>query len=167
MRALGGAQILQLVPSTDLRNPRCLWPTASSIHSLGFGVFRERQLPHPMHAVSSNWVMAAKLNAGVLEPLGGMFTRRALGACPARYLCITYLISSPKFVFTRGNPPSRPHKTANLPCKAPCISRNMRIQLHKKSLPPLPTTTLSIVINWVQRMGQIFRHSEKVLQIVW
>ena len=40
----------------------------------------------------------------------------------------------------------------------------MRIQQHKLSLPPLPTTT---VINWVQRMGQILRHGEKVLQIVW
>ena len=35
------------------------------------------------------------------------------------------------------------------------------------SLPPLPTTTLAIVINWVQRMGQILRHGEKELQIVW
>ena len=29
--------------------------------------------------------------------------------CPARYLCIKYPISSPKFIFTKGNPPSRPH----------------------------------------------------------
>ena len=47
------------------------------------------------------------------------------------------------------------------------MSRNMTIQQHKMSLPPLPTTTLAIVINWVQRMGQILRHGEKVLQIVW
>ena len=47
------------------------------------------------------------------------------------------------------------------------MSRNMRIQQHKMSLPPLPTTTLAIVINRVQRMGQILRHGEKVLQIVW
>ena len=40
-------------------------------------------------------------------------------------------------------------------------SRNMRIQQHKMSLLPLPTTTLAIVINWVQRMGQILRHGEK------
>ena len=42
----------------------------------------------------------------------------------------------------------------------------MRIQQQKLSLPPLPTTTLAIIINWVQMMGQILRHSEKVLQIV-
>ena len=30
------------------------------------------------------------------------------------------------------------------------------------SLPPLPPTTLAIIINWVHRMGQILRHSEKV-----
>ena len=35
------------------------------------------------------------------------------------------------------------------------------------SPPPLPTTTLAIIINWVQRMGQVPRHGEKVLQIVW
>ena len=29
---------------------------------------------------------------------GGMFARRAPGACPARYLCIKYPISSPKFI---------------------------------------------------------------------
>ena len=40
---------------------------------------------------------------------GGMFARRAPGACPARYLCIWYLISSPKFILTLGSPPSRPH----------------------------------------------------------
>ena len=28
--------------------------------------------------------------------------------CPARYLCIKYLISSPKFILTLGSPPSRP-----------------------------------------------------------
>ena len=43
----------------------------------------------------------------------------------------------------------------------------MRIQQHKMLLPPLPTSTLAIVINWVQRMGQNLRHGEKVLQIVW
>ena len=53
------------------------------------------------------------------------------------------------------------------PYKARCISRNMRIQQHKMSLPPLPTSTLAIIINWVQRTGQILRHGEKVLQIVW
>ena len=35
------------------------------------------------------------------------------------------------------------------------------------SLSPLPTTTLAIMINWVQRMGQNLRHGEKVLQTVW
>ena len=35
------------------------------------------------------------------------------------------------------------------------------------SLPPLPTTTLGIIINWVQRKGQVLRHGEKVLQVVW
>ena len=82
------------------------------------------------------------------------------GACPVHYLCIKYLISSPKFILTLGNPPSRPHQTANLLCKTPCISRNKRIQQHKMSLTPLPTTTLAIVINWVQGMGQILRHSK-------
>ena len=98
-------------------------------------------------------------------PSGGMFARRAPGTCPPRHLCIKYLIS--RFILTLGSPQSRPHWTANLPCKAPCISRNMRIQQHKMSHPPLPTTTLAIAINWVPRMGQILRHGEKVLQIVW
>ena len=40
---------------------------------------------------------------------GGMFTRRAPSACPARYLCVKYLISSPKAIPTQGSPPSRPH----------------------------------------------------------
>ena len=31
------------------------------------------------------------------------------GACPARYLCIKYLISGPKFILTLGSSPSRPH----------------------------------------------------------
>ena len=89
------------------------------------------------------------------------------GVRMARYLCIEYPISSPRFSLAWGSPPSRPHWTANLPCKAPCISRNIRIQQHKMPRPPLPTTTLAIVINRVQRMGQILRHGEKVLQIVW
>ena len=42
------------------------------------------------------------------------------------------------------------------------MSRKMRVQQHKMSLPPLPTTALAIIINWVQRMGQIPRHCEKV-----
>ena len=29
--------------------------------------------------------------------------------CPARYLCIKYLMSSPRFILTLGSPPSRPH----------------------------------------------------------
>ena len=37
----------------------------------------------------------------------------------------------------------------------------MRIQQHKMSLPPLPTTTPAIIINCVQRMGQVLRHDEK------
>ena len=43
----------------------------------------------------------------------------------------------------------------------------MRIQQHKISLPPVPTTTPTIVINCVQKMSQILRHGEKILQIVW
>ena len=35
------------------------------------------------------------------------------------------------------------------------------------ALPPLPTTTLAIILNWVRRTGQILRHGDKVLQIVW
>ena len=42
----------------------------------------------------------------------------------------------------------------------------MRFQQHKMSLPAFPTSTLVIILNWVQRTGQILRHSEKVLQIV-
>ena len=34
---------------------------------------------------------------------------RLPSACPARYLCFKYLISSPKFILTWGSPPSRPH----------------------------------------------------------
>ena len=56
-------------------------------------------------------------------------------SCPAHYLCIKYPGSSSKIVFTYGSPPSRLHWTAaNLPCKARCIRRNMRIQQHKMSL---------------------------------
>ena len=40
---------------------------------------------------------------------GGMFARRAPGACPVRYLCIKYPISNPKFMPTQRSPPSRPH----------------------------------------------------------
>ena len=87
------------------------------------------------------------------------------GACPARYLCIKYLISSPRFILWEV--PQVDRTRPQILCKAPCISRNMRIQRHKMSLPPLPTTTLAIVIKWVQRMGQILGHGEKVLQIVW
>ena len=36
-------------------------------------------------------------------------TWRAPGACPTRYLCIKYLISSPKYILTLGSPPSRLH----------------------------------------------------------
>ena len=39
-------------------------------------------------------------------PNGGMFAWRAPGACPARYLCIQYPISSPKFILTLGSPPN-------------------------------------------------------------
>ena len=42
-------------------------------------------------------------------PWGGMFAPRAPGACPVRYLCIKFLISSPKFILTLESPPSRPH----------------------------------------------------------
>ena len=55
-------------------------------------------------------------------------------ARPARYLCIKYPGSSPKFILTEGSPLSRPHWTANLPCKARCVSRSMRVQQHKMSL---------------------------------
>ena len=41
--------------------------------------------------------------------LGGMFARCTPSACPAHYLCIKHLISSPKFILTLGSPPSRPH----------------------------------------------------------
>ena len=85
------------------------------------------------------------------------------GACPVCYLCIEHPISSPKFIHT-SIPPKKPHWTANLPCKATCVSRNMRIQQHKIQL---PAPILAIIINWVQRMGQILGHGEKVLQIVW
>ena len=39
----------------------------------------------------------------------GMFVRCVPGACPAHYLCVKYLISSPKFILTLGSPPSRLH----------------------------------------------------------
>ena len=78
-----------------------------------------------------------------------------------------YLVSSPRLILTEGSPPSRPHWTANLPCKAPCISRNMRIQQHKTLLPPLPTTTLAIIINWVQRMGQKRREGTPDCLVRW
>ena len=47
---------------------------------------------------------------GVMCPVaeGGMFARRVPGACPERYHCIKYLISSPKSILTEGSPPSRP-----------------------------------------------------------
>ena len=40
---------------------------------------------------------------------GGMFAWHVPGACLARYLCIKYLIYSPKFILTLGSPPSRQH----------------------------------------------------------
>ena len=33
------------------------------------------------------------------------------------------------------------------------------------SLPLLATTTLAIITNWVQKLGQILRHCEKVLRL--
>ena len=97
----------------------------------------------------------------------GMSARRAPSTCPEHYLCIKHAISSSKFVLTLGKHPSRPHYTANLLCKAPCTSRNMKFQRHKMSLSPLATTTLAIVINRVQKMGPNIRHGEKILQLVW
>ena len=41
--------------------------------------------------------------------VGMMYGERLPGVHPARYLCIKYLISSPKFVLTLGKPLSRPH----------------------------------------------------------
>ena len=46
---------------------------------------------------------------GTMLFAGGMFVRHTPGACPVRYLCIKYLISSPKFILTLGSPPNRPH----------------------------------------------------------
>ena len=48
-------------------------------------------------------VMLPRCYAGM--PLGEYLP----GACSARFLCIQYLISSPKFILTLGSPPSRPH----------------------------------------------------------
>ena len=47
--------------------------------------------------------------AGALGGGGGGVAQRAPGACPARYLCIKYPGSSPKFILTLVSPPSRPH----------------------------------------------------------
>ena len=69
------------------------------------------------------------LRGGRVGYIGGMF----VGARRATF-CIKYPGSSPKFILTQGSPPSRLHWTANLPCKASCTSRNMRIQQHKMSL---------------------------------
>ena len=118
-----------------------LWLSASNIGRWGWGLLR--------------WCTAVPIHpreGGAWASPGESWPRRSMGeclpgACPARYLCIKYLISSPRFILTEGSPPSRPHRTANLPCKAPCISRNTRIQQHNMSLPPLPTTTLAIVMN--------------------
>ena len=45
------------------------------------------------------------------------------------------------------------------------------VVVKEESNPPSPRPpcngTLAIIINWVQRMGQILRHGEKELQIVW
>ena len=83
------------------------------------------------------------------------------GACPARYLCIKYLVSSPKFILTLGSPPNTPHWTANLLCKATCVSRNMTIQQHKMSLPPLPTTIPETGCKgWAKFLGMARRYSK-------
>ena len=43
------------------------------------------------------------------------------GARPARYFSINYPDFSPRFTLSWRSPPSRPHCTAHLPCKARCI----------------------------------------------
>ena len=56
-----------------------------------------------------------KPQAAFMRVKGGMFPRRAPGACPARPLCIKHPGSGPKVSLMYGTPPSRPHWTANLP----------------------------------------------------
>ena len=70
------------------------------------------------------------------EPNTGKQTAGAMMHSPkaVRYLFMQYPGSSPNCILTQGNPPRRPHWTADIPCKAPCMSLNLRIQQHKMSL---------------------------------
>ena len=63
----------------------------------------------PLATAHSDPLWVRTRMGGFTRGIGGMFARRAPGTCPARYLCIKYLISSPKFILTLGSPPSRPH----------------------------------------------------------
>ena len=91
--------------------------------------------------------------------------------CPAHARRATFVLCTLSLAPSLSSPWEVPQVDRTSPqtfrAKHLAISRNMRIQQHKMSLPPLPTTTLAIVINRVQRMGQILRHGKKVLQIVW
>ena len=83
--------------------------------------------------------------------------------CRARARRTTFVLS----ILSLAPSLSSPWEVPQVDRTRPCINQNVRIQQNKMSLPPVPTTTLAIVINWVQRMGQILRHGEKVLQNVW
>ena len=53
------------------------------------------------------------------------------------------------------------------PRDAPQVDCTRPQTFHAKHVATTSNHTLAIIINWVQRMGQMLRHYEKVLQIVW
>ena len=59
----------------------------------------------PLHHMRHTWQHNTIAKIGPASSMGECLP----GACPARYLCIKYLISSPRFILTLGSPPSRPH----------------------------------------------------------
>ena len=71
--------------------------------------------------------------------------------CPAQYLCIEYPTLAPSLSSPREVPQVDRTRPENLPCKARSKYENSTTQY------VTPTTTLAIIINWVQRTDQILR----------
>ena len=108
-RSSGPSQTVRCSPG-NARSSRCLAPGPGPGTALGPPV-------PPVGAVRSvrcRQVRVVALVAGMYRLNAGSGATMSGGEClhgapPARYLCIKYLISSPKFILTLGSPPSRPH----------------------------------------------------------
>ena len=120
----GSATPTFCTPAPADKKQKVLPPEDSPLHPLAltFDYFPDSPLPqtppavlelHPVVNLEDPGLKNMSDATADVSPahsvLGGMFARHAPGACPARYLCIKYLISSPKFILTLGSPPSRPH----------------------------------------------------------